>query len=43
MPQFPGFIGPSYTPVSYRADVERTVNLYPEIIESKHGPMWGRN
>lgn len=41
MPQFPGFIGGSYTPVSYRADVERTVNLYPEIIESKHGPNVG--
>lgn len=38
MPQFPGFVGPSYAPLSYRADRERTVNLYAELIESKHGP-----
>lgn len=37
MPRLPGFIGGTYTPRSYRADVERTVNLVPEIIESKEG------
>lgn len=34
---FPGFVGPSYTSLSLNADVQRSVNLFPEIIESGHG------
>ena len=41
MPRLPGFVGGTYTPRSYRADVERTVNLFPEIIESKEGENIG--
>lgn len=32
-----GFVGPSYTPYSQAADIQRTVNLYPEIVESGQG------
>ncbi len=35
--RLPGFIGPSYTPQSQLADIERSVNLYPEVVESQHG------
>jgi hypothetical protein len=35
--KYPGFIGPGYTSQSRIADVERTVNLYPEKIESGVG------
>ena len=36
MPSF-GLIGPSYTTQNRAADSERTVNLYPEFIESGNG------
>lgn len=36
MPRF-GFVGPSYTPWSTAAESQRTVNLYPEKIESNAG------
>lgn len=32
--KFPGFVGPSYTSQSRVADAERTVNFYPERLES---------
>ena len=34
---FPGFVGSSYELDNLRADVQRTVNLYPEVIESGNG------
>lgn len=37
MPPIPGFVGPSYTAVSPAIDVERCVNLYPEIAEAPGG------
>jgi len=33
MPSF-GFIGPSYQARSINSDAERSVNLYPELVES---------
>lgn len=39
MPGF-GFIGPSYQSRSLNADVERSINLFPEIVES--GKVAGR-
>lgn len=39
MPKYPGFIGPGYTSQSRIADVERTVNWYPEKIESGIGKV----
>jgi len=32
-----GFVGPTYTPDSPSADLQRTVNYYPEIVESRAG------
>lgn len=37
MPSLPGWVGPSYQPQSPIGDAERTVNLYPEIIETENG------
>ncbi len=37
MSRFPGFIGPTYESRSKSADCQRTVNLYPEAIESGSG------
>lgn len=37
MAQYPSFIGPGYTSQSKIADCERTVNWYPERIESPGG------
>lgn len=34
---FPGFIGPSYQAISINADAQRTINLYPEVVESGDG------
>ena len=36
MPSF-GFVGPSFTPYSISMDSQRTVNLYPEKVESGRG------
>src|SRR4051812_31669944 len=33
MPQLVGFIGPSYAAKSPNVDVQRTINLYPELGE----------
>src|SRR6185436_8295639 len=45
---YPGFVGPSYTPQSRIAAYDRTVNWYPERVESGTGtarywlaPAWG--
>jgi hypothetical protein len=35
--KLPGFIGPTYSSRSQTADVQRCINLYPEIIESGTG------
>lgn len=35
--KFPGFVGPSYTSLSMNVDVQRSVNLYPEIVETGAG------
>src|SRR3990167_6155578 len=35
--RFPGFVGGSYTADSLSADLERSVNLYPEPIQSGAG------
>ena len=35
--RFPGFIGATYTLRSLRADAQRCVNLFPELIESRNG------
>lgn len=43
---YPGFCGPTYLSQSPNADAERTVNLYPEVMESSFlaygssGPVW---
>jgi hypothetical protein len=34
---YPQLVGPSYTSSSPNADVERSVNLFPEAIESGNG------
>lgn len=43
VPSF-GFIGPSYQTRSINSDCERSINLYPEIVESgenaSHGTKW---
>src|SRR5574343_536811 len=42
MPHWPEFlVGCTYSPVSYRADVEQTINLYPERVESEGGTNTG--
>lgn len=35
--RYPGFIGPTYQSRSLNADAERTINLYPEVVESGQG------
>ncbi len=35
--RFPGFIGPSYESRSVNVDAQRTINLYPEVVESGSG------
>lgn len=35
MPQFPQFVGQSYESPAYRADVERTINSYAQVVESE--------
>lgn len=37
MPAFPNFVGPSYTSRSVTVAADRTVNLYPEVVESQSG------
>ena len=37
MARLPGFVGATYRLRSLKADPERCVNLYPEIIESRNG------
>jgi hypothetical protein len=37
MPRYPGFVGPAYVSPVIRADRQRSINLYPEIIESGAG------
>lgn len=36
--RFPGFIGATYQSRSIKADCERCLNLYPELIESRNAP-----
>jgi Phage stabilisation protein len=35
--RFPGFVGPTYTLRSVKADCQRCVNLIPELLESQQG------
>jgi len=37
VPKYPGFVGPTYQSRSLDANAERTINLYPELIESDGG------
>jgi hypothetical protein len=41
MPQYPGFLGPSYQSQSYMADAERLINRYVELNESQTAPTPG--
>jgi hypothetical protein len=38
MPGGLGFVGPTYQSENPTVDAERVLNLYPEVIESGHGP-----
>jgi len=37
--RWPGFCGPSYQPRSMNVDAERSINLYPEFVESGTGKV----
>jgi hypothetical protein len=43
MPPYPGFCAGFYQSRSLTADCERTLNLYPERVESGHGANEGQN